>query len=124
MSGAWTVTFSPPSGDRDTRWELEQHDNGTLTGEIELLQGSGSATDGWVEDDGTFGFTVTSDMRGQTVEIAYTGTVTDNTLEGSIKIIGFPFTADLIGVRAASKAIGNLAATAPEAAAWGYSNHR
>ena len=67
MTGAWTVTFSPPSGDRYTAWELQQHDDGTLTGEIELFQGSGPVTDGWVKDD-TFGFRVTSDMRGQTVE--------------------------------------------------------
>ncbi len=101
MTGTWTVTFSPPSGDRDTTWELEQHDDGTLTGEIGLLQGSAPAHDGWVEDK-AFGFIVTQNRRGQTFDIAYEGTFTDNALKGSIEVIGLFFTADFTGLRAAS----------------------
>ena len=102
MTGTWTVTFSPPSGDRDTTWEIEQHDDGTLTGEIGLLQGSAPAHDGWVEDK-AFRFITTQNRRGQTFDIVYEGTFTDNALEGSILLKALFFTAAFTGVRAASE---------------------
>lgn len=100
MTGTWTVTFSPPSGDRRTTWEIEQHDDGTLTGEIGLFQGSAPAHDGWVEDK-AFGFITTQNRGGQTFDIAYEGTFTDNTLKGRVVLTGRFFTAAFTGVRAA-----------------------
>ncbi len=102
MTGTWTVTFSPPSGDRHTTWEVEQHDNGTLTGEIGLFQGSAPAHDGWVEDK-AFGFITTQNRGGQTFDIAYEGTFTDNTLKGRVVLTGWFFTAAFTGVRATSE---------------------
>lgn len=99
LTGAWTITISTEQGDFDTRWELEQHDDGTLTGMIEGRQGEAEAEGGWVKD-GAFGFAVTREFQGQSFKIEYAGTYEEESLDGTLTAGGGQFTADFTGVRA------------------------
>jgi hypothetical protein len=99
LSGAWTITISTEQGEFDTGWELEQHDDGTLTGMIEGRQGEAEAEGGWVKDE-AFGFAVTREFQGQSFKIEYEGTYEEDSLEGTLTAGGGQFTADFTGVRA------------------------
>jgi hypothetical protein len=99
LTGQWTITISTEQGDFDTNWDLTQHDDGTLTGDIEGRQGSAEAAGGWVKDD-AFGFSVSRDFQEQSFEIDYEGTFSDDALEGTLTAGGGQFTADFTGVRA------------------------
>ncbi|MFV1988132.1 MAG: hypothetical protein ACC682_12685 [Gemmatimonadota bacterium] len=99
LTGPWTITISTEQGDFDTNWDLTQHDDGTLTGDIEGRQGSSEAEGGWVKGD-EFGFSVTRDFQGRSFEIEYEGTFIDDALEGTLTAGDGQFTADFTGVRA------------------------
>ncbi len=99
LTGQWTITISTEQGDFDTNWDLTQHDDGTLTGDIEGRQGSAEAGGGWVKDD-AFGFSVSRDFQEQSFEIDYEGTFSDDALEGTLTAGGGQFTAEFTGVRA------------------------
>lgn len=98
LTGSWRVTFTPPSGERHVTWDLVQAADGSLSGEIGQFDGAEPAQDGRVEGD-AFSFKVTRTANGQTFEIAYTGTVEGDRLEGSIDVSNGLFTTDFTGVR-------------------------
>ena len=99
LTGAWTVTITTERGEFDTRWELEQHDDGTLTGTIEGRWGSAEAEDGWTKDH-AFGFGVTREFQGQSFKIEYEGTYDDEALAGTLTAGDGRFTAKFTGLRA------------------------
>jgi len=99
LTGHWTITISTEQGDFDTNWDLIQHDDGTLTGDIEGRRGSSEAEGGWVKG-ADFSFNVTREFQGESFEIEYEGTFTDDALEGMLTAGDGQFTADFTGVRA------------------------
>lgn len=99
LTGKWTITISTEQGDFDTNWDLEQHADGTLTGEIEGRRSHAPAEKGWVKGN-EFGFHVTRDFQDQTFEIKYEGTFTDDAVDGTLTARGGQFSADFTGVRA------------------------
>ena len=99
LTGAWTVTITTEQGEFDTRWELEQHDDGTVTGTIEGRRGSAEAEGGWVKGD-AFGFAVTREFQGQSFKIGYEGTFDEQSLAGTLTAGEGRFTAEFTGVRA------------------------
>jgi hypothetical protein len=99
LTGKWTITITTDQGEFDTNWDLQQHEDGTLTGDIEGRQGSSPAESGWVKGD-SFAFSVTRDFQGQSFEIDYAGTFTAVALEGTLTAGDGQFEANFTGVRA------------------------
>jgi len=99
LTGKWTVTLETPQGSRDSEWNLEQHDDGSLTGTVGGQMGEAEIRDGHVGDD-SFEFGITRDFNGQSFEISYRGNFTEDELSGTLTAGGGQFTAEFSGVRA------------------------
>jgi hypothetical protein len=99
LTGKWTITITTDQGQFDTNWDLQQHEDGTLTGDIEGRQSSAPADGGWVKGE-EFGFNVTRDFQDRSFEIEYSGTYSNDALEGRLTAGDGQFTASFTGVRA------------------------
>ena len=99
LTGRWTVTISTERGPFDTSWTLEQHEDGSLTGEAEGRRTPATIEDGWVRRD-EFGFNVTRSFQDEEFKVTYTGTFTDEVMEGRWSARAGRFGNDFKGVRA------------------------
>jgi len=100
LTGSWLVTIESPQGALETTWDLEQAEDGSLSGITKSdMIGETPFEGGWVDGD-AFGFAVTVDMQGQTFDVSYEGTFTEDELAGVLDVGGGQFTADFTGVRA------------------------
>jgi hypothetical protein len=108
VAGAWDLTLSTPQGENTVNVIFKQ-DGDKLTGTLSSPMGevalTGTATAGNLKA------TANMDVQGMALEMAFTGKVAGDTLDGMVKVGDFgefPFT----GKRAASKAPAAPAATA------------
>ncbi|MDX1395464.1 MAG: hypothetical protein R3195_13840 [Gemmatimonadota bacterium] len=99
LTGRWTVTISTERGPFDTTWTLEEREDGTLTGETEGRRTPAEIEDGWVRED-RFGFNVTREFQEEQFTVTYTGTFTDEVIEGRWSARAGRFGNDFRGVRA------------------------
>jgi hypothetical protein len=113
VAGAWDLTLSTPQGENTVNVTFKQ-DGDKLTGTLSSPMGevplTGTATAGSLKA------TANLDVQGMALEMAFTGKVAGDTLDGMVKVGDFgefPFT----GKRAASKTPGAPAATAAAPAA-------
>jgi len=99
LSGNWIVTIETPQGEMETTWEIEQAEDGTLTGlTFSDMMGEVPIDGGWVED-GKFGFSILVEGQGQTMDVVYEGSVIEDEVVGFLDAGGGMFQADFIGVR-------------------------
>jgi len=100
LTGSWLVTIESPQGAFETTWDLEQAEDGSLSGITKSeMTGDTPFEGGWVDGD-AFGFAVTIDMQGQSFDVSYEGTFTEDELAGVLDVGGGQFTTDFTGVRA------------------------
>lgn len=100
LTGTWVVTVETPQGAMESTWELEQTEDGMLSGTTSNeMMGETAFEGGWVDED-AFGFDMLLDMQGQQIDISYEGTFTDDEMAGFLSAGGGQFTADFTGVRA------------------------
>ncbi len=100
LSGSWVITLEGPGGESmEMTWEIEQSDDGMLTGVTASdMIGEAPIDGGWVEDD-RFGFSVYVEAQGQSLDIVYEGSVVDDEIVGFLDAGGGMFQADFVGVR-------------------------
>jgi hypothetical protein len=100
LTGTWIVTIETPQGAMENTWELDQTDDGDLSGMTSNdMMGDNPFEGGWVDSD-TFGFDMYIDFQGQGIDISYEGTFTEDEMSGILNAGGGEFTADFTGVRA------------------------
>ncbi len=99
LTGTWAVTIETPQGTREMTWIVEQHEDGQLTGTVEGSRGPADIESGEVQDD-AFAFMLVRSMGGQSFEVTFEGTFTDEELSGTMTAGGGQFTAEFTGVRA------------------------
>ncbi|MCG8467460.1 MAG: hypothetical protein MJB57_04530 [Gemmatimonadetes bacterium] len=99
MTGSWLISLDTPEGSFEMTWEIEQHEDGTLTGTTANdMIGEAPIDGGWVED-GQFGFSVYVEAQGQSMDVVYEGSIVDDELTGFLDAGGGMFQADFVGVR-------------------------
>lgn len=99
LSGSWIITLETPEGEMEMTWDIEQGEDGTLTGlTANDMIGEAPIDGGWAED-GKFGFSVFVEAQGQSMDIVYEGSVIDDEIVGFLDAGGGMFQADFIGVR-------------------------
>ena len=88
-SGTWTVTATTDQGDKTLTLNLQQEGE-RLRGGIQGDLGSGQISSGSVGASGDFRFTVSVTIAGETNEATFGGTITGNTMRGTVAIVGRP----------------------------------
>lgn len=90
VDGKWTGTVSTPMGDLPVQYEFKA-DGATLTGTtLGFDGGSVPIKNGKVEGD-KISFTVTFDFGGMSLDLNYTGVVTDAEIKMTGDFMGMPF---------------------------------
>jgi len=96
MTGTWIFSLQDQS--QEATAELTMAEDGTLTGTIQGERGEQTITDGWVSGN-QFSITATASMGpAGTVEVVYSGTVEEDSLEGTASF-GGRFTQEFTGTR-------------------------
>jgi len=96
MTGTWIFSLQDQS--QEATADLTMAEDGTLTGTIQGERGEQTITDGWVSGN-QFSITATAAMGpAGTVEVVYSGTVEDDSLEGTASF-GGRFTQEFTGTR-------------------------
>ncbi|WP_419937248.1 amidohydrolase family protein [Candidatus Palauibacter sp.] len=86
MNGTWLLSLNNDS--QEATAELEVSEDGTISGTIQGERGEQQITDGWVSGN-EFSITASATMGpGMEVEIVYTGTVEDDSIEGNASFGG------------------------------------
>ena len=97
LSGTWTMTVTLDGTDRPVTLQLQQQAaelRGTLQGALGTVQiGSGT-----VQGDTAFSFRATITLPDGTEEATFTGTLSGNSVQGTVQIIGHP-TGSFVGTR-------------------------
>lgn len=100
LTGSWIVTVETPQGAMESTWDLEQSDDGSLSGlTSNEMMGETGFEGGWVDGD-AFGFDLYIEFQGQGIDVLYEGTFSENHMAGILNAGGGQFTADFTGVRA------------------------
>lgn len=82
VTGTWDAAVKSPDG--ETAFTLVLKQSGSqITGELKSEMGTASIEDGTVSGN-SITFTVSLDIGGQNVEMSFSGTVEENTIEGTI----------------------------------------
>jgi imidazolonepropionase-like amidohydrolase len=89
MAGAWNITATFAEGDRTLTVTLTQEGE-RLRGNIQGTLGTGDIVNGSVSTTGEFRFSVPVLLGGTSEEANFSGTMTGNSVRGSIQIIGHP----------------------------------
>jgi hypothetical protein len=103
-SGTWTVTATTDQGEKTLTLQLQQEGE-RLRGGIQGDLGSGQISSGSIGASGEFRFTTTVTIAGETNEATFGGTITGNTMRGTVAIVGRP-TGTFEGSRAAGRGAG------------------
>jgi imidazolonepropionase-like amidohydrolase len=88
-SGTWTVTATTDQGEKTLTIQLQQEGE-RLRGGIQGDLGSGQISSGSIGPSGEFRFTTTVTIAGETNEATFGGTITGNTMRGTVAIVGRP----------------------------------
>ena len=88
-SGTWTVTATTDQGEKTMTLSLQQEGE-RLRGGIQGDLGSGQISNGSIGEGGEFRFTVSVTIAGETTEATFGGTITGNTMRGTVAIVGRP----------------------------------
>jgi imidazolonepropionase-like amidohydrolase len=88
-SGTWTVTATTDQGEKTLTLNLQQEGE-RLRGGIQGDLGAGQISNGSVSAAGEFRFTVSVTIAGETNEATFGGTITGNTMRGTVAIVGRP----------------------------------
>ncbi|HEY4366325.1 MAG TPA: hypothetical protein VGN07_03765 [Steroidobacteraceae bacterium] len=86
VSGAWTMTVESPIGTRDSNAEFSQAGE-RLSGRVVSRRGEVPINGTVKGDDVAFGMNV--NMRGQSLQIDYTGKVAGDAMSGTVKFGDF-----------------------------------
>ena len=103
-SGTWTVTATTDQGEKTLTLQLQQEGE-RLRGGIQGDLGSGQISNGSIGSSGEFRFTATVTIAGETNEATFGGSITGNTMRGTVAIVGRP-TGTFEGSRSAGRAAG------------------
>jgi len=88
-SGTWTVTATLGGADRAITLSLQQEGE-RLRGTMQGALGSGDISNASIGANGDLRFTVPVLIEGTTEEATFTGTLTGNSMRGSVQITGHP----------------------------------
>jgi hypothetical protein len=88
-SGTWTITATTDQGEKTLTLNLQQEGE-RLRGGIQGDLGSSQISSGSIGEGGEFRFTVSVTIAGETNEATFGGTVTGNTMRGTVAIVGRP----------------------------------
>jgi hypothetical protein len=88
-SGTWNVTATFAEGDRTVTLRLQQEGE-RLSGSTQGSLGSGAGATGSLRGAGEFRVSVPVTLGGTTEEANFSGTMTGNTIRGSVTIVGHP----------------------------------
>jgi imidazolonepropionase-like amidohydrolase len=88
-AGTWTVTVSVDEGDKQITLLLQQQGE-TLRGNLQGTLGTGQIQNTSLNANGEFRFTATVTLAAGTEEATFAGTITGNTMRGTVQIVGHP----------------------------------
>jgi imidazolonepropionase-like amidohydrolase len=88
-SGTWTVTATTDQGEKTVTLNLQQEGE-RLRGGIQGDLGSGQISNGSIGESGEFRFTASVTIAGETNEATFGGTITGNSMRGTVAIVGRP----------------------------------
>jgi imidazolonepropionase-like amidohydrolase len=88
-TGTWTVTATTDQGEKTLTLQLQQEGE-RLRGGIQGDLGSGQISSGSIGSAGDFRFTATVTIAGETNEATFGGSITGNTMRGTLAIVGRP----------------------------------
>jgi imidazolonepropionase-like amidohydrolase len=88
-SGTWTMTATTDQGEKTLTLNLQQEGE-RLRGGIQGDFGSAQISSGSIGASGEFRFTVSVNIAGETNEATFGGTVTGNSMRGTVAIVGRP----------------------------------
>jgi hypothetical protein len=88
-SGTWTVTATTDQGEKTITFNLQQEGE-RLRGGFQGEFGAGQISSGSVGENGDFRFTASVAIAGETNEATFGGTITGNTMRGTVAIVGRP----------------------------------
>jgi imidazolonepropionase-like amidohydrolase len=111
-SGTWTVTATTDQGEKTITLNLQQEGE-RLRGGIQGDLGSGQISNGSIGEGGEFRFTASVTIAGETNEATFGGTITGNTMRGTVAIVGRP-TGTFEGTRAAGRGARGAGERPPE----------
>jgi imidazolonepropionase-like amidohydrolase len=97
-SGTWTVTATTDQGEKTVTLNLQQEGE-RLRGGIQGDLGSGQISSGSIGAGGEFRFTASVTIAGETNEATFGGTISGNSMRGTVAIVGRP-TGTFEGARA------------------------
>jgi imidazolonepropionase-like amidohydrolase len=103
-SGTWTVTATTDQGEKTLTLQLQQEGE-RLRGGMQGDLGSGQISSGSIGSSGEFRFTASVTIAGETNEATFGGSLTGNTMRGTVAIVGRP-TGTFEGSRAAGRGAG------------------
>lgn len=86
-AGTWTVTVTLDEGDKPVTIALQQ-DGAVLSGTLQGALGSAQIANGSISADGDVRFTASVTMASGTEEATFSGTLTGNTIRGTVQIVG------------------------------------
>lgn len=99
IAGEWDITIESDQGAFQMTWTLEIAEDGTISGSANSDMGPAEIADGWVDGE-TFGLTMIADGGGQSMEVIWEGTLSEDEVFGTIDVGGGMFMADFTGMRA------------------------
>jgi imidazolonepropionase-like amidohydrolase len=111
-SGTWTVTATTDQGEKTLTLNLQQEGE-RLRGGIQGDLGSGQISNGSIGEGGEFRFTTSVTIAGETNEATFGGTITGNTMRGTVAIVGRP-TGTFEGSRGAGRGARGAGERPPE----------
>ena len=86
-AGSWTLTVTTDEGEKTVTLTLQQESD-RLRGEIQGALGTRDIGNGSIGANGEFRFTVPLTFTSETNEATFTGTLTGNTMRGTVSIVG------------------------------------
>jgi hypothetical protein len=89
MAGAWNITATFAEGDRTLTLTVTQEGE-RIRGSIQGTLGTNDIVNGSVSSTGELRFSVPVNLGGTSEEANFSGTMTGNSIRGSIQIIGHP----------------------------------
>jgi imidazolonepropionase-like amidohydrolase len=88
-AGTWTVTLSLDEGEKPVTLLLQQQGD-ALRGTLQGSLGSAQIQNTSIAESGDFRFTATVTLAAGTEEASFSGSITGNTMRGTVQIVGHP----------------------------------
>lgn len=89
VAGRWTVTVTLDEGDKAVTLALQQEGT-SLRGTLQGALGSAQIANGSIGEEGDFRFTAAVTLGAGTEEATFDGTLSGNTIRGTVQIVGHP----------------------------------